>query len=41
MTANDSENPNNWLGQTWFKDNNRKYPSMAQIEEGLIEEAGE
>ena len=31
---------NNWLGNTWsYKYNNRKYPSLSQIEQGLIAEA--
>ena len=31
---------NNWLGMTWFlKYNNWKYPSLSQIEQGLIAEA--
>ena len=29
----------NWLGQTWLGFNNNKYPSLNQIEAGLIAEA--
>ena len=29
----------NWLGDTWFKSNNREMPSLNQIETGLIAEA--
>ena len=30
----------NWLGMTWYvRLNNMKYPSLAQIENGLINEA--
>ena len=29
----------NWLGETWWKSNNYKHPSLNQIEAGLILEA--
>ena len=34
------DDDNNWLGKTWSdKYNNDKFPSLSQIEQGLIAEA--